>query len=134
MLYFSNLERNYSSFQKYLLYLFEFVSSRASQYTMFRYSRTTRYLLFIIKNNKLWLIKLWYKCAIVFTQHVQEYLNKFIFVKVNASNWGKESMILEVLFLFLFFYLQWEKIKQTFNKVLKIRRLADSLNRYISNI
>lgn len=52
MLYFSNLERNYSSFQKYLLYLFEFVSARASQYTMFRYSRTTRiyYLLSRIIN------------------------------------------------------------------------------------
>ena len=57
---------------------------------------------------------------------------KFIFVKVNASNWGKESMILEVLFYFVF-YLQWEKIKQTFNK-LKIGRLADSLYRCISNI
>ena len=41
-------------------------------------------------------------------------------------------MILEVLFYFVF-YLQWEKIKQTFNK-LKIGRLADSLYRCISNI
>ena len=47
-------------------------------------------------------------------------------------------MILEVFFFVVvvvcFFYLQWEKIKQTFNKVLKIGRLADSLNRYIPNI